>query len=125
LQAELQHSDAQSAKLVALLSNTELAWEDTLFIKMRSLEDKVRQLSDATVTKKVAEFLQQIKDKNEEIVEISEAKEHIESKMRTKVNDGELQQLQREHSKLIKEYEGIIKQKVNIFTQMLENLQQL
>ena len=57
LQAELQHSDAQGAKLVALLSNTELAWEDTLFIKMRALEDKVRQQSDATVTRKVAEFL--------------------------------------------------------------------
>lgn len=125
LQAELQHSDAQSAKLVALLSNTEVAWEDTLFIKMRALEDKVRQQSDATVTKKVSQYLQQIKDKNEEIVEVSEAKENIESKMRTKVNDGELRELQREHSRLIKEYEAIIKQKVNIFTQMLANLEQL
>ena len=43
---------------MAVLSNTELAWEDTLFIKMRALEDKVRQQSDATVTRKVAEFLQ-------------------------------------------------------------------
>ena len=45
--------------------------------------------------------------------------------MRTKVNDGELRDLQREHSRLIKEYEDIIKQKVGIFTQMLGNLQQL
>ena len=42
--------------------------------------------------------------------------------MRLEVKDSELQELQKIHAQLIKEYEDIIKEKINIFTQMIKNL---
>ena len=56
---------------------------------------------------------------------MTQAKEAIESKMRTEVDDNALKQLQTEHGNLIKEYQGIIKDKITIFDQMIKNLRNL
>ena len=45
--------------------------------------------------------------------------------MRTEVDDNALKQLQTEHGNLIKEYQGIIKDKITIFDQMIKNLRSL
>lgn len=45
--------------------------------------------------------------------------------MRTEVDDNALKQLQTEHGNLIKEYQGIIKDKITIFDQMIKNLRNL
>jgi hypothetical protein len=41
------------------------------------------------------------------------------------VNDNELKELQKEHSALISQYEEIIKQKIDIFTEMINNLKSI
>lgn len=61
-------------------------------------------------------YLQQVRDKNSTIVDLTKRKEEIESKMRLEVKDSELQELQKVHASLIREYEDIIKEKINIFT---------
>jgi len=62
---------------------------------------------------------------NKDIVQVTQEKEEIESKMLQEVNDAELQNLQSEHSALIKDYEEIIKEKIDIFTQMINNLKKI
>ena len=45
--------------------------------------------------------------------------------MKTEVKESELQELQRVHAQLIKEYEDIIKEKIDIFTLMIKNLKNI
>jgi len=66
-----------------------------------------------------------VRDKNKKIVTLTKEKEEIESKMLQEVKDSELSDLQKEHQALIKEYEGIIKEKIDIFTLMIKNLNDL
>lgn len=47
---------------------------------------------------------------------LNQQKEQIESKMRNEIQEQELQDLQKEHSALIKKYEDIIRQKIEIFS---------
>ena len=42
--------------------------------------------------------------------------------MKTEVKESELQELQKVHAELIKQYEDIIKEKIDIFTLMIKNL---
>ena len=42
--------------------------------------------------------------------------------MKTEVKETELQELQKVHAELIKQYEDIIKEKIDIFTLMIKNL---
>jgi hypothetical protein len=46
-------SDAKrtSQKLINLLNNTELSWEDKLVVKMRELDDAMRQSSEESINK--------------------------------------------------------------------------
>jgi len=53
---------------------------------------------------------------------LTQQKEEIQSKMLQEVKDEELTTLQGLHSQLIEQYEAIIKQKIDIFTQMIQNL---
>ena len=59
---------------------------------------------------------------NEQIVVLTKDKEEIESKLLKKVPDSALVDLVEEHSSLIKEYEDIIREKIGIFTQMINDL---
>lgn len=77
------------------------------------------------MTKQVQEYLQEIKEKNSDIVAITQEKENIESKMKLAVDEAHLRVLQQEHDQLIKSYEGIIKTKIDIFTEMIKDLGQL
>ena len=45
--------------------------------------------------------------------------------MKEDVNEDDLKELQKQHSALIKDYESIIKDKIDIFTEMIKNLTQL
>jgi hypothetical protein len=93
-----------------------------LVIKMRELDDAMRQSSEQSITKMVQAYMQQIRDMNSQIVVLTKVKEEIESKLLQKVPDSALNQLVQEHSSLIKEYEDIIREKIGIFTQMINDL---
>lgn len=64
--------------------------------------------SAAQVNQLVNEYLSKVKEINNQIVSVTQKKEAIESKMKQEVDDDALKQLQAEHGKLIKEYQGII-----------------
>jgi hypothetical protein len=53
-------SDAKrtSEKLINLLNNTELSWEDKLIVKMRELDDAMRQSSEESINKQVQQYMQ-------------------------------------------------------------------
>ena len=70
----------------------------------------------------VQTYMQQVRDMNEQIIIITKDKEEIESKLLLKVPDSALNALVQEHSSLINEYEDIIKVKIGIFTQMINDL---
>jgi len=125
LRAELEASSCRAEKFEAKQQNMVDTWNDLLAIKMRELDDALRQSSEVTANQQVQLYLQEVKDKNEEIVRVNLEKEKIESAMRNKVDDEELRQLQSEHSKLIEQYEDIIKSKINIFDEMINNLKNL
>ena len=92
---------------------------------MRELDDAMRQASDESINKQVQKYLQKVRDQNKDIVIVTQAKEEIESKMKEDVNEDDLKELQKQHSALIKDYESIIKDKIDIFTEMIKNLTQL
>lgn len=92
---------------------------------MRELDDAMRQASEQSINKQVQKYLQKVRDQNKDIVIVTKAKEEIESKMKNDVNEQELRELQEQHSALIKEYENIIKDKIDIFTEMIKNLTHL
>ena len=92
---------------------------------MRELENAMRQSSDESINQQVQKYLQQVREKNKLIVQLTQQKEEIESKMLQDVNDNELKELQKEHSALISQYEEIIKQKIDIFTEMINNLKSI
>lgn len=92
---------------------------------MRELDDAMRQASEESVNTQVQKYLQKVRDQNKDIVIVTQAKEEIESKMKNDVNEQELKNLQQQHSALIKEYESIIKDKIDIFTEMIKNLTRL
>lgn len=85
----------------------------------------MRQASEQSINKQVQKYLQKVRDQNKDIVIVTKAKEEIESKMKNDVNEQELRELQEQHSALIKEYENIIKDKIDIFTEMIKNLTHL
>ena len=89
---------------------------------MRELDDAMRQSSEQSITKMVQNYMQQIRDMNEQIVVVTKNKEEIESKLLQKVPDSALNTLVQEHSSLISEYEDIIREKIGIFTQMINDL---
>ena len=122
LKAMLQEADRSAQKMINLQNNTELSWEDKLVIKMRELDDAMRQSSEMSITKMVQNYMQQIRDMNEQIVVLTKDKEEIESKLLLAVPDEQLNRLVNEHSTLIKEYEEIIREKIGIFTQMINDL---
>ena len=125
LRAELEASQSRARKFHAKQMNMIATWDDQLAIKLRELDEAMRRSSEETANKQVQRYLQEVKDKNEDIVRVNQQKEEIESAMRNKVDDDELRQLQSEHSKLIKEYEEIIKSKIAIFSEMINNLKGL
>jgi len=115
-------SNSNKLKLVNLLNNTELSWEDRLVLKMRELDLAMQQVSDESINTRVQVNMQEIRDKNRQIVELTQTREHIESKMLQEVKEDELTELQAEHNELISTYEEIIKRKIDIFAEMIENL---
>ena len=118
----LADAERASQKNINLQNNTELSWDDKLVIKMRELDDAMRQSSEQSITKMVQNYMQQIRDMNEQIVVVTKNKEEIESKLLQKVPDSALNNLVQEHSSLISEYEDIIREKIGIFTQMINDL---
>lgn len=64
-----------------------MTWEDQLIVKMRELDDAMRQSSEQSINKQVNKYLQNVRDKNRKIVEVTRDKEEIESKMKNEVND--------------------------------------
>lgn len=62
---------ATSQKLINLLNNTELSWDDKLVVKMRELDDAMKQASEESINMQVQTYLQNVKDTNEEIVKIN------------------------------------------------------
>jgi hypothetical protein len=87
LKAMLQEADRSAQKMINLQNNTELSWEDKLVIKMRELDDAMRQSSEMSITKMVQNYMQQIRDMNEQIVVLTKDKEEIESKLLLAVPD--------------------------------------
>ena len=85
----------------------------------------MRQASDASINMQVQRNMQQIREKNKQIVELTQQYEEIESKMLQEVKDEELQKLQHLHTQLIEQYEDIIKQKIEIFNNMIRNLKNI
>ena len=69
------------------MNNTELSWEDKLIVKMRELDDAMRQASEESVNKQVQKYLQKVRDQNKDIVIVTQAKEEIESKMKNDVDE--------------------------------------
>ena len=122
LKSMLADAERASQKNINLQNNTELSWDDKLVIKMRELDDAMRQSSEQSITKMVQNYMQQIRDMNEQIVVVTKNKEEIESKLLQKVPDSALNTLVQEHSSLISEYEDIIREKIGIFTQMINDL---
>ena len=122
LKSMLADAERASQKNINLQNNTELSWDDKLVIKMRELDDAMRQSSEQSITKMVQNYMQQIRDMNEQIVVVTKNKEEIESKLLQKVPDSALNNLVQEHSSLISEYEDIIREKIGIFTQMINDL---
>lgn len=93
LKSEQMIAVATSQKLINLLNNTELSWDDKLVIKMRELDDAMKQSSEESINVQVQTYLQNVKDTNEEIVKINQQKEQIESKMRNEIEEQELKEL--------------------------------
>lgn len=110
--------------MVDVHNNTELSWEDRLMIKLKELDEAQRQSSDQSINMLVQNYLQQVRDKNREIVKLTQEKEAVESKMLQAVDEADLSQLQGEHQDLIREHESLIKQKLDIFTKMTRNLKE-
>ena len=79
LDGELQGAEQTAAKMIGMLNNCEVTWEDKLAIKLRELDQAMKESGEAAITRQIQQFLQEIKDKNIDIVDISEAKERLES----------------------------------------------
>lgn len=93
LKSQQLEANSTSQKLISLLNNTELSWDDKLIVKMRELDDAMRQASEQSVNKQVQKYLQKVRDQNKDIVIVTQAKEEIESKMKNDVNEQELKEL--------------------------------
>lgn len=122
LKSEQTNSINTTSKNTDIRNDAVLSWNDTLDEKMRELDDALRKASDDSINRQVQLYLQQVRIKNKAIIELTQRKEEIESKMLQEVPEEKLRALQRELSELIKEYEDIIKQKIDIFTMMIQNL---
>ena len=48
---------------------------------MRELDDAMRQSSEESINKQVQNYMQQIREMNKDIVQVTQEKEEIESKM--------------------------------------------
>lgn len=91
-------------KLINLMNNTELTWSDRVIEKMKELEDTFRQTSEMSINSQVLANMKQIREKNKKIVELTQVKEEILSKMLQAVSDKDLKDLQTQHSDLIGQY---------------------
>lgn len=85
----------------------------------------MRQASDESINQQVQKYSQHVRDKNEQITQLTQRKEEIESKMQQNVSEADLKALQGEHHTLISQYEEIIKDKIDVFTKMISNLKSL
>jgi len=57
LKSEQMIAVATSQKLINLLNNTELSWDDKLVIKMRELDDAMKQSSEESINVQVQTYL--------------------------------------------------------------------
>ncbi len=48
-----------------------MTWDDKLIVKMRELDDAIRQASEQSVNLQVQKYLQKVRDQNQEIVSVS------------------------------------------------------
>jgi hypothetical protein len=48
-----EEASKTSQKMIDLLNNTELTWQDLVVLKLRELEDALKQASDESITKQV------------------------------------------------------------------------
>jgi len=122
LQSQKIEAENQKFKLSSKLTNTQLAWEDNLKEKVKELEDAMKQASDHSINEQVQANMVQIREKNKKIVALTQKKEEINSKIQQNVSEEELLALQKLHSELIQDYEEIIKQKIDIFDDIIANL---
>lgn len=76
-----------------LQQHTELSWEEKLVERLKELDDARREASDESINDQVQNNMQQIRDKNKQIVILTQQKEEIESKMLQEVNDNQLKDL--------------------------------
>ena len=58
LKSMLADAERASQKNINLQNNTELSWDDKLVIKMRELDDAMRQSSEQSITKMVQNYMQ-------------------------------------------------------------------
>ena len=49
LKSQQLEANSTSQKLISLLNNTELSWDDKLIVKMRELDDAMREASESRV----------------------------------------------------------------------------
>ena len=82
----------------------------------------MRQASDESINQQVQKYSEMVRDKNHQIISLTQKKEEVESKMKQGVSDADLKDLQSEHASLIKQYEEIIKDKIDVFRSMIDNL---
>jgi hypothetical protein len=72
------------------LSSSKLSWNETYSIQLKELEDQLNQLSAFKINKQVQKYLQQVREKNELIVQVCKHKEEIDSKKLDLVSDEQL-----------------------------------
>jgi len=53
------------------MSNTKMSWDDWLVVKLRELDDAMRQASEKSVNQQVQKYLQKVRDQNQEIVSVT------------------------------------------------------
>ena len=76
-----------------MFNNNEVSWSDKLQIKMRELDDALRQASDDAINRQVQKYMGHVRDNNRKIVELTQKIEEIESKTLREVSDEELKRL--------------------------------
>lgn len=64
-------ADKNKLRLESLLHNVQQCWQDKLVEKVRELDDAMRQASDASINMQVQRNMQQIREKNKQIVELT------------------------------------------------------
>jgi hypothetical protein len=60
---------------------------------MRELDDAMRQASDESINQQVQKYSEMVRDKNHQIISLTQKKEEVESKMKQGVSDADLKDL--------------------------------